>query len=73
MLFENLIGVIKKSHAKIIIEFYRKAVKRDGKKMPTKRQLLQESYFSKLRLLNTKNKLRLQRLNEGTPKGEATV
>jgi len=64
---------IKKEHARLLIEFQETCISRTGKKKVPGKLARQEAYFYELRKLTTRGSLRLQRLNEETPKGEATV
>lgn len=65
--------VVKKPHALLLTEFQEKWVSRTGTKKNPKKFAKQVEYFDKLRILNVRGKLRLQRLSEVTPKGDAIV
>jgi hypothetical protein len=64
---------VKKEHARLLIEFQENCISRKGKKKDPEKLARQEDYFYRVRALNFKNRLRLQRLSEKTPKGEAIV
>lgn len=64
---------VKKRQAELLIEFQRTCISRTGPKKNANKLRLQENYFYRVRELNFKNRLHLQRLSEKTPKGEATV
>jgi len=58
--------VIKKQHTELLIEF-QESVKRRGKRYDAQLLDYYEDLFHRLRELNTKNAIHLQRLNERTP------
>lgn len=65
---------IKKERAKILIDYYETIEKGKGYNRLTDEELKKrESYWLKMRVLNERGTLRLQRLSEVTPKGDATV
>lgn len=65
--------VIKKDQAELLIKFQEEHVSRTGPKVNPIKWAKQEELFYALRELHPKGNLRLQRLSEKTPKGEATV
>lgn len=64
--------VLKRKQAEIIIAFYKRHKGR-GKHLTDKEFVQKEQQFFEMRKLNTKGVLRLKRLSEETPKGDATV
>ena len=64
---------IKKEQARLLIDFQENWKSRFGMKRDPVKKLKHEWFFYQLRELNTKGKLRLQRLSEKTLTREATV
>ena len=65
---------LKHRQAKIIIDFYKIILHREKQyKLSADDYKKREKLFEKIRKLNVKGKLRLKRLSEETPKGDATV
>lgn len=65
---------IKKERAEILIDYYKNIEKgKGGNKLSDEELKKRESYWLKMRVLNERGTLHLQRLSEVTPKGDATV
>lgn len=65
---------IKKERAGIIIDYYKNINKGKGyNKLSEQEMEKREKYWLKMRSLNERGTLHLQRLSEVTPKGDATV
>lgn len=64
--------IVKKRNAKVIINYYNGTIKK-GSHITDKEWKRREELFWKMRKFNSKGCLRLKRLNEETPKGDATV
>ena len=65
--------IVKKPQAQIILKFYEECELDKNKKVSLEELQQRSKYYWELRKLNHKGRLRLQRLSEETPKGEATV
>ena len=66
--------IIKKQQAQLLIKFTTLFVRKDKKTWLTDEEIeKREKFFYKMRTLNVKGKLRLQRLNEGTAKADVIV
>lgn len=65
---------IKKERAKILIDYYKNTNKsKGGTKLSNEELLKREEIWKRMRVLNERGTLHLQRLSEVTPKGDATV
>ncbi len=65
--------VVKTKHADLLIKFQKNMQRLRNQKRDEEEMAKRENIFWELRKLNSKGKTRLQRLSEGTPKGEAIV
>lgn len=65
---------IKYTQADLLLKYYKESPKRDSYyRIPEEEHLRRGLLFDEMRLLNFKGALRLQRLSELAPKGDATV
>lgn len=65
---------IKHRQAKLLMKFHKDMTREKGRKRLTERELKKrDDYWWAMRQFNVKGNLRLQRLNEGTPKGDVIV
>lgn len=65
---------IKHTHSDILLRYSREVIKGKGyHRIPDEETKKREGFWNEMRLLNERGTLRLQRLSEQTPKGEAIV
>jgi hypothetical protein len=65
--------IVKAKHADLLISYYETAGLRESYRITDEELAKREKIWSKMRSMNQKGKLHLQRLSEITPKGDATV